>query len=382
MDGLWMVSILPDSRGSIDKILFHQTSVYEEGRQIKKGIFETFLRNLNKIGVKPEIYVFATYRNESEQGFLEKETLDWTPLVKSMNYVAVQVDDDIWSKLPYAQDVCLILNSSVPAALMTKSIRFRQMRMLIAKIESLLQSAGLRIAQAQREFNLEGGYVYASSNVSLYSNPADRSILDSFKQEPVFVESVISHLVEQILSVLHPGLLSYYIPEHVDLVFSIFEGKESCEVFYVDFRETLSGSPIFWHGNRLTLLNRRLRQWDEKMQKLIKRIGKHLRNASFHKVPGVIGYEKSLRAGTPFVYSGANLLFHEGQKKDYAFYLKFPNESEEDTNFQIDNNIETALKSANVTPIPVAGYEESMNYVEIRNSAGIRCLAKVLARKM
>jgi len=173
---------LPDSKGSIRKILFHQSSVFQNDRQISKGIFQNFLKNLNRIGMKPKIYVFATYRNDSERVFLEEEANQWKPLVQSLDHFGTRVSNQIWSRLAYAQDTCLIANSTKPVAIMTRSDRNKDMVHLLSK-SSLLKRAGFQIVEPEGNFTLEGGHVFASSKVLLYSNPKDQEILSSFEQK-------------------------------------------------------------------------------------------------------------------------------------------------------------------------------------------------------
>jgi len=379
-----MVFVLPDSKGSIDKILFHHTAFHRYGKQVQRGLFKSFLENLNKASAIPEIYVIATYRNDSEKAFLEDEAKDWRSAAKSLAYENVQVDAGIWGKLPYAQDTCIVLNSEKPSAMITKSPRYSKMQTFFSKVESLLHNAGLEISRPEQNYNLEGGYIYACSQILLYSNADDREMLEAFEQEPIFVDDFVSRLTEEISSILFPGLASYSLPTHIDLMFSAFEKEDVCHVFYVDFREAILSDPSFSNRQHV-LLERRLHELDEKLEEIKKRIQKHQKNVVFHKVPGIIGFERAPEldtrlyvANTVFVYSGANLLFHSG-KKDYAFYLKFPDE-ENPLGHQINDEIESALKDADLAPIAIHGSDEALNIFEIQNSAGLRCLMKVLSR--
>lgn len=372
-----MSFVLPDSKGSIHKILFHQSSAYQNDRQIRKGIFENLLKNLNRIGVKPKVYVFTTYRNNAERTFLEDEANDWKPFVSSLNYAQIKVSDEIWSKLAYAQDTCVITNPKKPAAIMTRAGRYRDMIRLLSKT-GLLQNAGLKIVKPRQNFILEGGHIYACTKILLYSNPKDREVVELFKQTPIFIKSIISELINGMLDILYPGTLTYNLPDHVDLIFSIFEREGSFDVFHVNFKEATLSSPIWYNYRRQILLNRRFKEWDNRLQKIIEKIKKRLKNATFHKIPGFIGYETLPQRREFFVYSGVNLLFHSDKDRDYAFYLKSPSEVNE--HVQINQGIESALRSVNITPIPIIGKNEYMNLAEIRNSAGIRCLVKVLAR--
>lgn len=374
-----MVSVLPDSKGGIRKILFHQTAVYQGDTLVRKGLFSNLLKSFNKIGVNPEIYVFATYRDYSERIFLRNQMNDWKSIVKDLNYVQIQVSNEIWSRLPYAQDVCLVTNSDDPAAIMTKSNRYRNAVNLLRKT-GLLRNAGLRTFRPKKSFNLEGGYVYACSKVLLYSNPEDAEIVRSFDQQPIFVDNIVIELFNGMLDILSPGASAYTLsePNHVDLVFSIFEREDSYHVFYVDFKDATLSSPTWSGYPREALLRRRFLEWDKKMQRMFDRMRRHLKNINFHEMPGVIGYDSMKHF---FVYSGTNLLFHSEKGKDYAFYLKFPSGTDEHLNSITNDKIESTLRNVNITPISITGFSESTNMAEIRNSSGLRCVVKVLTRE-
>jgi len=333
-----MTFVLPDSKGSIHRILFHQTSTYRKEEQIRNGLLENFLDKLNTISVRPELFVFATYRDDSEKSFLKIEAQDWKHLVKRLNYVSIKVGNEIWSRLPYAQDVCLVLDSNKPAAIITKSMRFRNMRSLLSNVGKLLEGAELHIVKSERNFNLEGGYIYATSEILLYSNPEDQAIINTFKQKAIFVESVINQLLDKILNILYPGVVPLTLPNHVDMIFSVFEKEDSCYVFYVDFKEAILSSHM-WFGNRLKLLERRFLEYDSKLRKTMNEIRRCVKDVTFIKMPGVIGFENVQYGEAAFVYSGTNLLFHSEKSKNYAFYLEFPNE--------IKNRIERFNQHAN-----------------------------------
>jgi len=116
-------------------------------------------------------------------------------------------------------------------------------------------------------------------------------------------------------------------------------------------------SPLLTREQSL-LLSRRFDEYDLIMEKLMGKIEARLKNVVFHKVPGF------LDLGPPaYVHSTANLLFHSTQDKDYAFYLKFPHEIEEENSVQINKRIEDVLKEVNVTPMPVVGESEITNQV-------------------
>jgi len=374
-----MVHVLPDSIGEIHKILFHQTSVYQKDRQISTGIFKNILESFHKIGVRPEIFVLATHRNDFEKLFLEGEANEWNSPAKCLEYSDVRVSNRIWSKLAYAQDTCLITNSAKPAAVMTRSDRFKNTTRLLSKT-SLLKKAGLQIMNPEEDFVLEGGQVYACSKAVLYSNPRDQEILERFEQEPIFVDSLTPKLIYGILDIRIPGSSAYcYMGyDHVDLIVSIFERKDTYDVFYVDFKDTTLSHGL-WDERQRVLLNRRFREWDDRMQKMTERIERCLGKTNFHEIPGFIGFKPYRHHLEPFIYSGVNLLFLSLKDKDYACYLKCPSEIENEA--QINERIESSLREANITPIPIIGNNESMNLAEITRSAGVRCLVKVLARR-
>jgi hypothetical protein len=378
--------VLPDSRGGIAKLLFHHTSTYNQGRQIGRTLFGNLLKSLENIGTKPEVYAFATYRNDSERAFLQTEAENWKSFVKKLEYASIQVSNEMWSKLPYAQDTCLVLDSQKPSAIITKSLRFGKMQSLFREIEKLLESAGLEITRPEESFNFEGGYTYACSSALFYSSSEDRKMLETFGQKPIFIPSQISKLAEEIGYILRPSALPFSAEMHIDLMFSIFERDNSHHVFCVDFKNTILSDPLLSDRQRI-LLGRRLEDWDRNIERISDIMNAHFKNMAFHRVPGVIGFERNhtldisgFAASALWVYSGANLLFHCG-KKDYAFYLKYPREDEELMDIQINDEIESALKSAGIVPIAISETNESLNWTEIRNSAGARCLVKVLARE-
>jgi virulence-associated protein VapD len=367
-----MSFVLPDSKGSIEKILYHQTYLYHKDKQIKSGLFENFLKSLNEVGTKPEVYVFRTFRTESERNFLEEEANDWKPLIKRLDYVNINVSIETFDILPYAQDIGLILNDNNPSVIITKSNRYRMIPQVLSKVANLLKIAGLQIVTSKKKFNLEGGYVYSSSTIILYSNPKDRRILKNFKQTPIFIENIIYNLLKNMFNIIRPGTILLGNIEHVDLIFSIFEKQDSYEVFYVDFKETAFNNPIFYGNHHY--LEIIFREWDHELQNIFAKIRRVLKNVNFHKIPGVCYLEYQ------GIYSGANLLFHSQNNLDYAFYLKFPSEEEQYYGVQINHKIETVLRNANITPIAITGYNEVTNMVEIQRSAGLRCLVKVLSR--
>jgi hypothetical protein len=370
-----MLKVLPDSRGCIKKVLFHHAPVRLKGRLIQEGIFKNFLEGLNQTGVKPEVFVFATYVSEAEKKTLDLEANDWKNLAEHLEYVNVQIDSAERPTAPYAQDTCVVLDTGQPAFIMSGSSRFKEQPKVMVEAEKLLIKAKLRPKRLTTKYNLEGGYVYATSNHLFYSNPLDRQVVRQFTQDAIFVQSLISRIVEQILSVLAPGILPYAIPVHVDLMLSVLERNDSLDVFYVDFRETMLASPFLSRNHRI-LLRRRFDEWDQNMEKLLDRIKSRLKNVQLHKVPGLIDFGGI----SPGVHSAANLLFHSTKNKDYAFYLKYPREIEEQNNIQINKQIEDVLRGADVSLIPVAGANEITNLNHVFNSAGLRCLVKVLSR--
>lgn len=94
-----MYIVLLDSRGGIAKLLFHHTSTYHQGRQVGRTLFGNLLRSLENIGTKPEVYAFATYRNDSERAFLQTEAENWKSFVRKLEYASIQVSNEMWSKL-------------------------------------------------------------------------------------------------------------------------------------------------------------------------------------------------------------------------------------------------------------------------------------------
>jgi len=378
--------VLSDSTGSIKKILFHQTAFYRENKQMKTGIFKNLLGHLNKTCVKPDVFVCSTYRTDSEKMLLEEEAREWEYLVNSLNRISIKVNDVFWTQLPYAQDTCIVLNSDKPTAIITNSTRYREMEDLLSVVKELIKRAGLKIFKPKCDFSLEGGHIYSCAKFLLYSNPEDREVIKTFKQKSVFVDSLISWLIDEMVNILHPGVLSRSSYDHVDLILSILERDNVFDVFYVDFKETALSSPIWYENRRQVLLQKRFREWDVRIQKVLSKIEKLVEDVRFHKVPGVIGYETFLQnrffRNEFFVYSGANLLFHSVKGKTYAFYLKFPSMTEEEEILQINGKIESAMKDADIIPIAIVGNNDFFNWHEILNSAGTRCLVKVLDRSL
>jgi hypothetical protein len=374
-----MMKLLSDSQGSIKKVLFHHAPIYYQGNLIQEGIFKSFLQGLNKTGVKPEVFVFATYENEEERESLAREANSWKGHVEHLEYAEIQITSADGSKPPYSQDTCIILDENSPSFILSKSIHFIKHPNVREGIADLLTRAKLHHKELPIEYYLEGGYVYATSNHLFYSNPIDHNVVRHFKHDAIFVESIISYIAEQILSVLVPGGLTVALPDHVDLIFSVFERKDSLDVFYVDFRDIMLASPMLSRNQRI-LLRRRFDEWDQKMKKLLDKIKFLLKNVELYKVPGFIDFEKRPEGILPYVHSTANLLFHSINNKDYAFYLTFPHEIEEQTSIQINKQIEDILKDVDISPIPVTGTNEITNMSHISNSAGARCLVKVLSR--
>lgn len=368
-----MPRILPDSRGRILKILYHHTPVRRQNALVREGIFGNFLRSFGSAGVKPEVYVLATYANRREREFLASEANGWTNLVNSLRYIDIKIGSSERSLAPYAQDTCVILDSANPRFI-TSSLSMSKAPRATRGVEKLLAESGLRPWRPKTEFNLEGGHVYATSGMLFYSDSLDATFIRASRQYALFVEDLISWLLGQISSILVPGSIGLGLPCHVDLVLSALEREDALHVFCVDFRETLLSAPLLTREQSF-LLGRRLAEWDRKMNKLTDRIAARSENAVFHKVPGV------LDLGPPaYVHSSANLLFHSTRGKVYAFYLKFPHRVEEENGIQINDRLDEVLKEANVSPMPISGEDEITNLTHIWNSAGLRCLIKVLAR--
>lgn len=383
------IVVLPDSRGCIDKLLYHHSPVAQEGQITNEGIFRNFLTGFNKTGKKPMVYVIATYCNSSEKEALKKEADTWKDLVECLEYIDVQTTREFLKKPPYAQDTCIVLNSQKSSAIITKSSRVTNFQKFLSGVKKLITSAGLRIRKLEAKYNLEGGYEYATSTHLFYSNPDDKEIVKHSKQEPIFVDSLISDICEKMLEVFMKitGLTTTRLPDHVDLVISFLGRDDLFEVFYVDFRDTTLLNPLLTDSQRILLKNR-FDEWDKKMNKLLRKIETSLNRVRFHKMPGVIGFESlpysqygvSGTAVLPYIYSGANLLFHSIHDRNYAFYLKYPNEIEEEQGLEINRKIEHVLKTSDVNPLPVSGDSEITNLIHIQNSAGIRCLVKPLFR--
>ncbi len=374
-----MSFVLPDSKGSIQKILYHQICVYHEGKQAKTGLLLDFLKKLNSIGSKPELYVFRTFQNNSEKIFLEEEANDWKPLAKSLDYVNISIGKENERILSYAQDTCLILDSKKPSAIITKSHRYDRFDSY-STIRDLLRKAGLQIIEPTNNFDLEGGYVYACSDILLFSNPEDKEIVKTFGQKPIFIENFANEWLDKLIFILYGLKNPQVLPVHVDLLFSVFEKEKTCYVFYVDFKE---GILEYLEKNNLqsNLLDRYFAEWDLKIKKVVDEMRKNNKNVISYKMPGIIGQELFNSGTACFIYSGANLLFHSEDNNDYAFYLKFPSKTNGDTGYRINIGIESTLKKANIAPIAISGEPEYTNILEIMNSAGLRCLIKVVARK-
>jgi len=365
--------VLPDSKGCIHKLLFHHAPIRQGGVLVREGIFGDFLGNLALTGVKPDVLVLATYENEDEKDFLADEAKCWRDLTGNLGYMEVMIDALERSRAPYPQDTCIVLDSDNPSFI-TSNLSKSKAPLSIAAIEKLLVASGLQDVLTTEECHLEGGYFYATTELLFYSDPYDRKIVESFEQEAVFVEDLINPLLEQILSILVPGGIGLGLPCHVDLMLSALEREDVLEVFCVDFREITSSSPLLTR-EQTYLLGRRFDAWDRQMKKVLDGIRSKAGNVEFHEVPGF------LDLGPPaHVHSGANLLFHSTEERDYAFYLKFPREIEDESCFQVNKILEETLKETDVTPIPVSGKREMTNLVHISNSAGFRCLVKVLAR--
>ena len=100
-----MYTLLPDSKGSIANILFHQTFSYRAQELTSKGIILDFLKKFTALGTKPKICVTSTHTNEEEREFLAHEIESWRPYVGKLLRNEVTVPIEYGSNLPYAQDV-------------------------------------------------------------------------------------------------------------------------------------------------------------------------------------------------------------------------------------------------------------------------------------
>ena len=383
-----MFSVLPDSKGCIEKVLYHHSPVRQCGKIVSEGIFRKFLEMLNRTGIKPMAYVLASYMDEDENESLKREADTWRNLLESLSYIDVEVKREFLSEPPYAQDICTVLESPKSSVIMAKSSCCLQFPEFISSAEELITSAGLEIIRLDMDYTLEGGYLQSTSSHLFYTDPKDGEIVKHFGQETLFIEDLINELLNKILHILSlSGITAAQLPTHVDLMFSFLERDNSFEVFYVDFRENTLKNPFLTY-KQFKSLEAVFDEWDEKMGKLCKKLASHIKNARFHKVPGVLDFEKINMAlygvqGTavlPYIYSGVNLLFHTIGGRDYAFYLKYPTEIEELNDLIFNEEIEKTLNSADITAIPISGDDEVTNFVHIRNSAGLRCLVKVLSR--
>lgn len=380
---LFLISLLPDSCGTIKKVLVHQTYTFKQGTQISNEILYDFLVQLKKLGGEIELSVLTTYRTEEENRFLTNEYDKWKTFVKKSYRAELLVKPKDAGELPYAQDIGVVLQSPEPSFIISKSPRITGIPSLKDKIEEVISQSGLIIIDKKSKYNLEGGYVYSSIEQCLYSNRQDKNILNSFAQDAIYVPNLIGDLLFGIMSIFNPSIAPRSIPTHVDLMFSAFETEEYLDVFFVDFSETLNQDPRFWGDPTETLLNLRLKEYSEKVEEVIGHIRDNAcKEIRSHKVPGMIGQERIVYPqGTgvfTFVYSGANLLFDSINGKNYAFYLKMP--SEYDETGLINTSIERALSDSNINAVPISRKDEADNLLEIKNSAGLRCIVKVLDR--
>jgi hypothetical protein len=84
------------------------------------------------------------------------DTEDWKSFVRELDSASIQVSNEIWSKLSYAQDTCLVLDSQ-SRLLSSKSIVTEKCRGCSYEVEKLLKSAGLKIKRPEESFNFDGG---------------------------------------------------------------------------------------------------------------------------------------------------------------------------------------------------------------------------------
>lgn len=379
-----MYSLLPDSCGEITKIFVHQTYLYTNGNQIGNDIVTDFLIKNRELGGKIELAVLSTYTNELEKKFLMNEYDRWLELVDDGKRIELQVSQSAERSLPYAQDIGIINVHPPLSAIMSKSSRVKDVPNLVNSISTLFSLCGFDIIQNELDYNLEGGYIYATKDLCLFSHDADSEIIKEFDQKGIFVDNIVGDLVSGLMEIINPGMMSHSIPTHVDLMFSVYESDDFLDVFFVDFTESLKLEPSFWGEREEYLVVRLLKSYSTKVKLVIEEISNSTsKEVREHQMPGRIGIEKIYFQGrianALYLYSGANLLFNSINGETFAYYLHLP--SDFDDVGTVNNAIEHELKGANITPIPISREEENLNLFEIQNSAGLRCIIKVLERK-
>lgn len=352
-----------------------------------RSLFKNLLVNLRNVGIQPEVYAFSTYRNDFEKLSLQAEAEQWKPFVKTLEYTSIRVSNNVGSKkLPHAQDSCLVMNLQKPSAILAKTLCDENVRDVRSEVESLLKKAGLEVITLKGNYRFEGGFTYACSENIFCSNIQDAKILKTLGQEPVTIPNPIGKLYSDAAYVMNPTLPPILTSneEHLDLLLSIFEKDGVHHIFIADFADFLLDPNM--PETPTMLMKKRLAEYDISVERIKKTISKHVKNAVFHKVPSAILLDDTpatmAKVGNPeiSIYSGANLLYTSAAK-DYAFYLKFPKETEELMDIQINQEIESVLKEAGIVPIAVSDSDESNNLGDILDSAGTRCLVKVLARE-
>ena len=386
--------LLPYSEGSISEILYHHEPFRLNNNLVDDGIFRNFLKRLTQTGVKPKVAVIATYVDSEERQFLTKVADSWYDFVEHLEYIDLKVPPEFREQIVYAQDTCIALSSQRPLAILSHSKRYLKSGEFMSKLEELLSRCGIQIIQVETIYSLEGGHVFPTSKLVFISDPDDRKIIKYFKQEALFVQSLLCKLYLPVYLMLNTNLDVDDIDaewcegqDHVDLILSVLEREDSFDVFYAEFQRTFD----FFEGDTGHIYSSNsayiqqffahfFDEYDQQMNRLIKQIRSKVKDAKFHRMPSIVGFKKSSENfWMPYVYSGANLLFHSTHEKDYAFYLEYAQEIDGATR-PINKELEKNLKNAGIAPVPISGDVEMVNYYHTLRGAGLRCLVKVLTR--
>lgn len=383
-----MYALLPDSKGLIRHIFYHHSPIRIGDTLIHEEILLNFLQCLNKVGKKPKLSVISTHVTDEEKVHLKIESRKWEKYVSNFFYKDVRITRDLFTAPPYAQDIGVVLEHPCNSFIISKSDRVRNFPGLVKTLEKVLERDSIRTQTFNIDYNLEGGYLLATSDNLFYSNPLDKDILKIISKKRFFIEDLISQLIKKILKIYNlVGVTIADLPTHVDMMLSFLERGDVLEIFYIDFKESTLLNP-FLNMEQYQSLERIFDEWNQSINKLLSRISKEFKNTRVHKMPGVIAYDEiqtsmygiSGKSILPYIYSGVNLLFHSYQKKDFAFYLKYPSDIEVSKGLSLNAEIENYLKSINVHAIPISGKYEVTNMNHIHNSAGMRCLIKVMSR--
>lgn len=225
-----------------------------------------------------------------------------------------------------------------------------------------------------------------------FSNPKDQEILKRCKQRKIFAQSLIGKLTDKLFHLQFPLATTIGLPDHVDMLLSAFETKETLEIFYVDFQESMASRFLSSDRYLRWKIDKIFGEYDREMMKFFEKIKKTVRkDVNFHKMPGIFDF-KLITPNVPlvstksplasvYVYSGANLLFHSTGDRDYAFYLKYPSNFEKEIEYEVNRNIDEKSRRTGFHPVAVSGTPEESNIAHMFRSAGLRCLVKTLSRK-